>query len=436
MGNRVHFVTLGCAKNEVDTDRMRANVLAHGFEVVDSIEQADAVVLNTCSFLVSATEEGIDYSFDILNDDFFIANNAKLVITGCMPSRYGDELEESLTEAHAFLAAEDEDSLPQLLSQLLDTSATKISDGALRTVEGTSAYLKISEGCDRYCSFCAIPYIRGHYYSRSLDELIQEAASLVDGGVRELVLVGQDTSVWGCDLEPKRSLSYLVQKVAENFPKTWIRVLYLQPEEVSDELIEVIASHENVCNYFDIPMQHVNTRLLENMNRHGSAKEFLALIEKIRARFDGNVVIRSTFITGFPGESEEDFDELCKFVEDAQLDYTGVFTYSAEEGTPAAEMEDQIPEQVKLDRAQQIRDLGDSIGFAKASDMIGKEFEVLFEGYETDENGNDVPYGRWMGQAPDTDGIVRIYGDFDEPLVRVKAFDSICYDLDAEVLNG
>lgn len=429
---RVCFVTLGCAKNEVDSDRMARQAAAAGFEIVDEPADADAVVVNTCSFIEAATEESLEAIFDIAEMERVEGKTVSLIVAGCMPARYGDELEAELPEAAAFVPCSKEDDIAALLGRVLgidpQTAAAECLTEAMPAGSApASAYVKISDGCDRFCSYCTIPFIRGRYRSFPFEEIEAEVKRLTGSGTREIVLIAQDTGRWGDDLEPPSTLAELLSKLAREFADTWFRVMYVQPEGVTDELIDAIADHENICSYLDIPLQHVRPEILRAMNRTGSREDFEALVARIRRRIP-DAALRTTLIAGFPGESEDDFDELCDFVDEADIDYIGVFAYSREEGTRAANLSDQIPEETKLERAQILRDRADAVCTARVAERIGASMDVLVIGREEDGQ----LYGRAACQAPDVDGVV--YLEEGEPgrIVNVTIGDTLLYEMEAE----
>ena len=341
---RVAFVTMGCAKNEVDTQRMQSQLQRCGFVIEQDPEVADAVVVNTCSFIQSATEESLEAIFEVAGMPN-VAAGAALIVAGCMPARYGQDLESELSEASAFVPCSKEDDIVEVIAQALDIDQPQLErmkaamlgavpEGAV-AVNGSravSAYVKISDGCDRFCSYCTIPYIRGRYHSFDYETVRADVAVHVSEGVKEIVLIAQDTGRWGQDFEDESSLAWLVGSLADEFTQTWFRVMYIQPEGITDELLQTVAEHDNICSYFDIPLQHVQPSILKAMHRKGSREEYESLIEHIREMVP-EVTLRTTLIAGFPGETEEDFDELCDFVEEGFFDYIGVFAYSREEGT-------------------------------------------------------------------------------------------------------
>lgn len=438
---RVLLVTLGCAKNEVDTDRMRALLLRAGFAEASSASEADVAIVNTCSFLASATEESVEATLSLAEGASEGVRALPIVMCGCVPSRYGDELPGELPEVAAFVRAEDEDGIVGVVCGVLgleEGACPACGDGAaLRTVEGASAFVKISEGCDRFCTFCAIPYIRGRYHSRPADEIVAEVSALMEGGVREVVLIGQDTGVWGCDLEGDQTLAALLRSVARAVRPFggWVRVLYLQPEGMTDELIATIRDVDEVLPYIDIPIQHCSERVLAAMGRSGSPEELRALFARLREEIPG-MVLRTTGMAGFPGETDEEADELYDFIAEQEFDYCSVFAYSQEDGTRAARMEGQVDEAVKMERTQRLVDLTEQLGFAATASHVGERVSVIIDGVEEGDDGPELIGHAWF-QAPDSDGAVHIasgeaaVGD----VVTVDLVDSFCYEMVGELVG-
>ena len=353
---------------------------------------------------------------------------------GCVPSRYGDDLPEQLPEVAAFVKADDEDGIVGVVADVLGISvaAPVLDAGAmLRTVQGASAFVKISEGCDRFCAFCAIPYIRGRYHSRPADEIVAEVSALMEQGVREVILIGQDTGIWGSDFEGDQTLAKLLVRVAEAVRpySGWVRVLYLQPEGMTDELIAAIRDTPEVLPYIDIPIQHCSERVLKAMGRSGDPEQLHALFARLRDEIPG-MVLRTTGMAGFPGETDEEADELYDFIEAEEFDYTSVFAYSQEEGTRAAAMPDQVDEDVKLERTQRLIDLVEELGFSATAKHVGERVKVIIDGVEETDDGVELIGHTWF-QAPDCDGAVHIQsgeaavGD----IVTVDLVDSFCYEM-------
>lgn len=433
----IAFITLGCAKNEVDSDKMRALLRAAGYRIVDDPEAADLTVVNTCGFLASAVEEGLDTIFAALGvtDAPDIPVN-KVLVTGCMPARYGADLEEELSEVAGFLPCAEEDRIVEKVGQIL-SQRVEAQAGPLRDELGPHAYVKISDGCDRFCSYCMIPYIRGRYRSYPYERIRDEVAELAAGGVREVVLIGQDTGIWGCDLPQPSCTRELLAGLAGEFPQLWFRLMYIQPEGITDELLHTMGATPNICSYIDIPLQHVDSTILQRMNRSGSPEQIAALIARIR-QLVPDMMIRTTLMTGFPGETDEQFQELMDFVAEAGFDYAGVFAYSTEEGSKAAEFEDQVDDDIRLERAQKLLDLCDSCGFARNAAHVGQRVECVVEGYEETDAGIEA-LARWQGQAPDVDGMVHIPLEGGAQLelgerVEVELVDSFCYELVGELV--
>ena len=431
---RVCFVTLGCAKNEVDTAEMTKRLSAAGYEVCDDASTADVVVVNTCSFIQTATEESLEAIFEVCDLPNFIEGSAKLVVAGCMPARYGDDLASELGEAQAFVPCSKEDDIVEVLAGVLGDEAPQAStsvDVRSPWASSPASYVKISDGCDRFCSFCAIPYIRGRYHSFPLETVRASVAERVAAGVREVTLIAQDTGRWGEDFDEPSNTATLLATLADEFPQTWFRLMYIEPQGVSDELLDVIASKPNVCKYLDMPLQHASKPVLRAMNRRGDENSHRELVARIRERVPG-ITLRTTLIAGFPGETDIDFDVLQNFLEEVEFDYVGVFPYSQEEGTRAAEMDGQIDEAVKIERAQSLRDISDAIGEAHVSARIGQEMDVLVLGREEDGQ----LYGRAMCQAPEVDGVVYLEEGEVGDIVRVRITDTLVYEMEGDVVYG
>lgn len=437
------YITLGCAKNEVDTDRMRSLLNGAGYEEVFDAGDADAVIVNTCSFLASATSESIETTLALAEDVAEGVRGTRIVMCGCVPSRYGDELPPELPEVAAFVRTDEEDGIVAVMDRVLgvDRDVPPFIPSVKRTVESAVSYVKISDGCDRYCSFCAIPYIRGRYHSRSAESILAEVRDLVAGGVREIVLIGQDTGIWGTDFKGQvdgpSNLAQLMVAVAEAVrpEHVWVRVLYLQPEGMTDELIAAIRDTPEVLPYIDIPVQHCNARVLKAMHRPGSADQLSELFAKLREQIP-KMVIRTTSLVGFPGETDEEAAEMLEFMDREGFDYTSVFPYSQEEGTFAAKMDGQVDEDVKLERTQAAMDLAEALGFAATAAHVGEVAEVIVDGIEETDEGPELIGHAWF-QAPDSDGAVHLevtdaaVGD----ILKVKFTDSFCYELVGEVVE-
>lgn len=424
MPKRIAFLTLGCAKNEVDSAQMQEDLVRAGFDIVDVEAPFDALVINSCAFIQPAIEESIDTILDAAALESISSGQAKLVVAGCLSSRFGEELESELTEVQTFVPCAEEDHIVESIQALFPDEPLQE-----RSVEFTykpSEYVKISDGCSRHCTFCTIPFIRGPYHSFTYESIRQEVATKVSGGAQEIVLIAQDSGIWGLDFKPRESLASLLERLAREFPQTWFRVMYLQPAGITDELIQVMAAYENICSYLDIPLQHCDPVILKSMNRTGSREEFLNLVERLRSEVPG-IALRTTLIVGYPGETDDQFDTLCSFVEDAEFDYVGVFAYSPEEGTVAAALPNQIDDDTKQERLQAIRDIADAVSAQKISERIGSPCDVLVLGEEEDGQR----FGRCQSQAPDVDGVT--YIDCGEIGQRVSCVieDTLLYEMEA-----
>lgn len=405
----VGIISLGCAKNQVDGEMLLAALEAGGFQPVEP-EEADIVLINTCGFIDSAKKESIETILELarLKEEGAIQ---KLVVTGCLAERYREEIHRELPEvdgvfgigANGDICACVREMLENGFSEKFPAKGAMPLCGARRlSTPGFSAYIKIAEGCDNRCTYCAIPLIRGGYRSRPMESIEEEARGLVAGGAKELVLIAQDTTRYGLDLYGAYSLAKLLKRLCAIEGLRWLRVLYCYPDSITDELLDVMASEDKIVPYMDIPLQHASEKILHAMNRRGSRQSLTALMEKIREKVPG-VVLRTTLITGFPGETEEDFEELAGFVKDVGFERLGCFAYSQEEGTPAAEMPGQLDEDVKERRAELITESQLDIMERKSRELAGRTLSVLVEGFE-EETGQW--YGRSYMDAPDVDGRV------------------------------
>ncbi len=424
MTKDIAFLTMGCAKNEADSAHMQQDLIRAGYNIVGLDEPSDCIVVNTCSFIQSATEESLEAIFEVAGFDSVKAGDTKLVVCGCLPSRYGEELDTELSEADRIVPCSKEDDIVQIMDGLFGRSSEK-DRYEIAFTYSPSEYVKISDGCNRFCSFCTIPYIRGRYHSFEYEDIRVEVEAMVDAGTKEIVLIAQDSGIWGLDLKPRRSLAWLLGNLAESYPSIWFRVMYLQPAGLTDELLDVVASHSNICNYFDIPLQHCDPKILESMNRQGSRQEYEEMVKRIRERIP-SAAIRTTLIAGYPGETEEQFDELCDFVSEAEFDYIGIFAYSPEDGTPAATMPDQVDDDVKRDRVTQLRDIADSVSSYIVSQRVGSELDVLVLGREDDGQ----LYGRAQCQAPDVDGVTYLTSGEVGQFKRVTIGDTLMYEME------
>lgn len=436
---KVFLQSLGCPKNLVDSEQMLGLIAREGAEIVLDPESADVVIVNTCGFIDGAKKESIETILELARlkqGD----QSKRLVVTGCLVQRYGKDLQDSLPEVDAFLGTGDFTRLPEILREPRTPDASAYGGAAhilpdlavprLRTGHFFSAYLKVSEGCDHTCAFCIIPKIRGRHESRPVASIIREAESLAADGVVELNLIAQDLTAYGRDRRDGTTLSHLLRELKQVDGLQWIRLLYNYPRYVSDELLDTIAAEEKVCSYIDMPLQHISDRMLRSMRRERDGAAVRRLLERIRERIP-EVAIRSAFIVGFPGESDEDFAELLDFVRSGQLERVGVFRYSQEEGTAAAEMPDQVRESVKKKRFDTLMRAQAQVAAQVNQRLVGSVRPVLACG--TDDEGR--AYGRLATQAPEIDGVVFLEGEAEVgSIVRAAITRADVYDLYAEPL--
>lgn len=439
---KILFISLGCDKNLVDTEVMLGLLASRGYEMTDDETQADVIVINTCCFIHDAKEESIQNILEMA--EYKKRGTVKaLIVTGCLAQRYREEIIDEIPEVDEVLGTTAYDKILDAVNAALrgehevmlsELDALPLPDTRrLVTTGGHFAYLKIAEGCDKHCTYCIIPKIRGNFRSIPMDRLVREAQELADQGVKELILVAQETTLYGKDLYGEKSLHILLKKLCEISGLRWIRILYCYPEEITDELIQVIKEEPKICNYLDLPIQHANDKILGRMGRRTSKQELVDIIGKLRSEIP-DICLRTTLITGFPGETQEQHEELMEFVDEMEFDRLGVFTYSPEEDTPAAEMPDQIDEEVKLDRQAELMELQQEIAFDNAQDMVGREVLVMIEGKVADENAY---VGRTYRDAPNVDGLIFI--NTDEELLsgdfaRVRVTGAVDYDLIGELL--
>lgn len=434
---KILFISLGCDKNLADSEEMLGLLTAGGHEITDDETQADAIVINTCCFIKDAKEESVETILEMAEYKKTGSCHA-LIVTGCMAQRYQKEIIEEVPEVDAVLGTTSYGDIVKALEEavagnhfeefrdidyLPDTGSKRVL-----TTGGHFGYLKIAEGCDKHCTYCIIPKLRGKFRSVPMERLIAQAEDMAEQGVKELILVAQETTVYGKDLYGKKSLHILLKKLCEIRGIRWIRILYCYPEEIYDELIETIRDEKKICHYLDIPIQHASDRILKRMGRRTSKQELVDIIGKLRKEIP-DIVLRTTLITGFPGETEEDHEELKEFVDEMEFDRLGVFTYSPEENTPAAEMADQVPEEVKEERRDELMELQQEISYDRGQDRIGQELLVMIEGKVADESAY---IGRTYGDAPKVDGYIFVQtgellmtGDF----AKVRVTGALEYDL-------
>lgn len=440
---KILFISLGCDKNLVDSEVMLGMLTGKGYEITDDENEADVVVVNTCCFIGDAKEESIHNILEMA--ELRKAGDIKaLIVTGCLAQRYKEEVQTEIPEVDAIIGTTAIDAIVETLEDVLagqghnhieDINRTPVYDKSrIVTTGGHYAYLKIAEGCDKRCSYCIIPKVRGNYRSIPMESLLEEARKLVEFGAKELILVAQETTLYGKDLYGEKSLPRLLHELCKIDGLYWICILYCYPEEITDELIETIRTEEKVCHYLDIPIQHASDNILKRMGRRTNQAELRDMIARLRERIP-DICLRTTLITGFPGETQEDHEELMAFVDEMEFDRLGVFTYSAEEDTPAAEFEDQIEEEIKKDRQAEIMELQQEIAFEKAENAVGRTVLAMIEGRLPDENAYAA---RTYMDAPNVDGLVFVQtsrelmtGDF----VKVKITGSYEYDLIGEIVE-
>ncbi len=437
---KVSMVSLGCPKNQVDAEMMLYSLKHAGFELSSEEAQADAIIINTCGFIEDAKAEAIE---NILEATRYKAegNCKALIVTGCLAERYKDDVTEEIPEVDVCVGIGSNGNIAQIVKDAIEGNCKNsfgekdaLDLNGKRILGGYpfTAYLKVADGCDNCCTYCAIPKIRGKLRSRKIEDCVAEAKELANGGVKELIVVAQDTTAYGMDIYGKPMLAELLRELCEVSGIHWIRTLYTYPDKITDELLDMIASEEKLVKYLDIPLQHINGEILRKMNRKGDKQSIEALIKKIRTKIP-EITLRTTFITGFPGESEEQFCELCEFVKQTRFDRLGCFTYSAEEDTMAAEFDGQVEEQTKVSRMENIMDMQTVIAAEKNEEKIGTVTEVLIEGWD---DYIKCYFGRTVGDAPEVDGKIffmstrpLVIGEF----VRVRINDSIEYDLLGEL---
>ncbi len=444
MGNimtKVGFISLGCSKNLVDTEVMLYKLHSHGFEITPNEEEAEIIIINTCGFIESAKQESIDNILDCEELKKWGACK-HIIATGCLVERYREEVMRDLPELDAIVGVGSLEDIVEACEAVMrgekyssfkDKETSPLGGDRIITTEPHTAYLKIAEGCDNLCTYCAIPLIRGRLRSRPVEDIVAEAKDLESMGVKEINLIAQDTTRYGLDLYGEYSLARLVREISENTNIPWIRLLYCYPDKITDELIEELKNNKRLLKYMDIPVQHISDAVLKRMNRHGSAALIRENIKKLRENVPG-IILRTTAMVGFPGESEEDFEELCEFVKEMRFDRFGAFTFSPEEGTKAAELDGQIDEQTKQDRYDILMQTQLTVIEEKNRENVGKTVTVITDGYDSVA---EVYYGRSYGDAPDVDG--KIYFKSKRKInsgafVSVKITEALDYDLIGEVI--
>lgn len=439
---KILFISLGCDKNLVDTEVMLGMLASRGYEMTNDEQEADIIVINTCCFIHDAKEESIQNILEMA--EYKKNGSAKaLIVTGCMAERYRQEILDEIPEVDEVLGTTAYDRILDAVDAALagqhevmtaDLDALPLPETKrLVTTGGHFAYLKIAEGCDKHCTYCIIPKIRGNFRSVPMERLLKEAQDLAEQGVKELILVAQETTLYGKDLYGEKSLPKLLRELCKISGIRWIRILYCYPEEITDELIQVMKEEPKICHYLDLPIQHANDTILKRMGRRTSKQELIDIVQKLRKEIP-DICLRTTLITGFPGETQEQHEEVMEFIDTLEFDRLGAFTYSPEEDTPAATFEDQIDEEVKEDRRADIMELQQEIAFDKAEDMIGREVLVMIEGKVADENAY---VGRTYRDAPNVDGLIFINTDVElisGDFAKVKVTGALDYDLIGELM--
>lgn len=441
MSKKIGMISLGCPKNQVDAEVMLSKLSEGGFDIVNDPAEADLIIVNTCGFIESAKRESIESILDMISykEDF---PSIKVLVTGCLAERYRSEIFEEIPEVDGVVGIGANGDICEICEKILGGDKTElyppkdclqIEGGRILTTPAYTAYLKIAEGCSNHCTYCAIPSIRGEYRSRSSESILSEAKRLAAEGVKELIVVAQDTTRYGEDLYGKNALVPLLKALSQIEGIEWIRLLYLYPERIDDALIDEIANNEKIVKYLDVPIQHCSENVLKRMNRHGNREVLTALFRKLREKIPG-VVIRTSLIAGFPGETEEEFDELCSFAEEMRFERMGCFAYSEEEGTPAAKLDGMLEPEERERRAEIINDLQNEILDGINESLIGERLDVIVEGYD---GYTDVYFGRTYMDAPEIDTQISFtcgYDLADGDIVRVEVINVVDGELTGEVV--
>ena len=449
----INFISLGCAKNKIDAEKMLGSLAVAGFVLVGPDDQADVTIINTCGFIEDARNEAIAHIEQVVE----LKQAGKvghIVVAGCLAQLWGDECFEKISDQiDAVVRLDKRDNLPEIISDILGKkpapavygndkyTGVSLDQQRMRLTDTCWTYLRISEGCNRYCSYCTIPSIRGNFRSKALDDIIAEAKELISDGAIELNLIGQETSAWGCDIPGSGGIARLLKELNALDGVVWLRLLYTHPASITDEFIDAIASCDRVVPYIDMPLQHINDRILGLMNRKVGKQGIIELIEKMRKRIPG-LVLRTTMIVGFPSETEEEYQELLDFVKETKFDMLGAFSYSPEPGTPAAELPGQIDEDTQFARLEKLMYMQQEIAFKKAQDMVGQTFDCLLNNYIYEEDLEEIGLdkdlqwfvGRSATQGPEVDSVTWVGIDDPDELVPgmiipVKVIDSFEYDM-------
>ncbi|HHU83873.1 MAG TPA: 30S ribosomal protein S12 methylthiotransferase RimO [Clostridiales bacterium] len=440
---KVGFISLGCPKNQVDSEMMIEKLASAGFEISDDLGSIDIVVINTCAFIDDAKKEAIENILDMVSmkEDGEIK---KIVVAGCLAERFKAEIIKEIPEVDAVVGLGANGDIVEVLTAVAAGEEHKIihppvsdmplDDARILTTPEHWAYLKVADGCSNHCSYCVIPSIRGEFRSRTIESVVEEAKQLADDGVREIIVIAQDTTRYGEDLYGEKKLPELLDKLETIENLKWVRLLYCYPDRITDELLDAMARNKKVLHYIDLPLQHCNRDILHRMNRTGDKDSLLALINHIRTKLP-DAILRSTLIVGFPGETDEQFEELCEFVKEAEIDRLGCFEYSAEEGTPAATFDDQISDEVKCERGEILMNIQHEIFERKLNANVGKILEVVVDGYD---GYTDSYFGRAWTDAPDIDSVAIMTCDYDlfeGDIVKVRIFNVIDGNLIGEVVE-
>mgnify|MGYP002422952681 CR=1 FL=1 len=432
---KVGFISLGCSKNLVVTEEMIGLFKKHNYEIVSDPEEAEILLINTCGFIESAKDEGIQTILEMA--DYKEYNCKYLIVTGCLVERYEEELRKEIPEVDLFISIKDYGQLWERIDNLINGSSIKDKldyKNRILTTGDTMAYLKIAEGCSNYCTYCAIPYIQGKYISRKYEDILDEANTLAKKGIKELVVIAQDTTKYGLDLYGRDRLAELLNDLSKISEFKWIRFLYSYPETITDELIEVVKNNDKIVKYFDLPIQHISDAVLKKMNRKSDGNTIRNLINKLRREIP-DVILRTTLIVGFPGETEDNFNELCEFVRESKFDRLGAFAYSVEDGTPAAKFNNQIEEDVKESRRKKIMEIQQEVSLENLRSKVGKKYECLIENITDD---GEYFIGRSYMDVPSEDGVIYIKFNNDimiNEFVEVEIVDSDEYDLFGVVVD-
>ncbi len=439
---KIYMHSLGCSKNLVDSEHMVGILEKKGFKTTDYADKADYIIINTCSFISDAQQESVDAilsAAEIKND---VNNKAKIIVTGCLAQRFGEELAKEIPEVDIIVGTSGFDKIDEYINKyesskdlVVDVNMQDLDEDSLprnTLTEEWYAYLKIAEGCSNNCTYCVIPKLRGPYKSRKIEKIVEEARELAKNGAKEIIVIAQDTSKYGVDLYGEKKLHEVIRRISEIEEIQWIRIHYLYPEDIYDELVSEFKNNSKLLKYFDIPLQHVNYRILKRMNRNTNKQQIVDLINKIRTEVEG-AVIRTSLITGFPGETQEEHEELLKFLQEYKLDRVGIFKYSREEDTPAYRLPEQIEEEVKDQRHDELMELQQGVSYENNLVNIGKIYDVLIE----EKDVENIWVGRTYMDSIDIDGCVYVTSDEDLELggiYKVKINDVMEYDMMGDII--